>query len=186
VTDAIPDTSPTGGAGVRPQTPPIVAAALACENLTEDDDGYRAIVDPAGPYAEEIAVAHAVSSCMLFAAWLRGWRGHFVGDTIQNTLRTICGGTGRLPDNDNFVEVGAGIWWAENPNSGADEHVDGVVVDVARHSLSLMTLTVIAGGQRNAAGRRCIKRVSRVVAWQGLFWVDQGLGGRRVRGVLDA
>jgi hypothetical protein len=166
-------------------TPAIVLAALSAENLCEDDDAYRAIVDPAGPYAEEIEVAHEASSCMLFAAWLHGWRGHFVASTIQNTLRQICGGTGRLPDVDAFCEPGDGLWWAENPNSGAEEHVDGVVVEVIRHQLTLMTLTVIAGGQRNAAGKRCIKRLSRVVAWQGLFWVDQGLGGRRVRGVLS-
>ncbi len=178
-TDPAPATQPTGAS-------PIVALALSCEGLCEDDDGYRAIVDPAGPYAEEIAVAHAVSSCMLFAAYLRGWRGHFVSDTIQRTLAGICGGTGRAPDVDNFCDVGAGLWWEANSNSGAEEHVDGVVIEVVRHQLELATIVVITGGQHNAANRRCVKRLSRVVAWGGLAWTDQGAGGRRVRGVLDA
>ena len=178
MSDESPDTEPV-------PLLPIVALALSCEGLCEDDDAYLKIVDPAGPYAEEIEVAHEASSCMLFRAWLKGWRGQFKADTIQNTLRQIEGGTGRVPDADSFCEVGAGLWWEANLATHADEHVDGVVLEVVRHQLELVTLVAIAGGQRNDKGRRCIKRLTRVVAWDGVSWRDQGAGARKVRGVLD-
>lgn len=173
--DAAPDTAPTG-------EPPICAAARALIGLTEDTDAYRAIVDPAGPYAEEVAVAHAVSSCMLVAAWLRGWRGRFVAATIQNTLRQICGGTGRVPDEDNFASVGDGVWW--EASATADEHVDAAIVAVTRRALDVVTFDAVAGGQR-VGGRRGIALVTRTAVFGGIFWTDQA-DGRRVRGVLDA
>jgi hypothetical protein len=166
-----------------------VAAALAIADLTEDDGAYRQIVDPAGTPSEEALVAHDASSCMLVAAWLRGWRGRFVPDTIQTILRGMCGGTGRVPDVDNFVDAGAGAWWAAAP--GHDEHVDACVIAVERTSLYAVALTVVAGGQRTTvtdrppAGRRCISKLIREVVWDGSGWVDQGTG-RRVLGVLDA
>ena len=146
MSDDAPDTSPTG-------EPPICAAARALVGLTEDDDAYRAIVDPAGAPSEEALVAHDVSSCMLVAAWLLGWRGRFVPDTIQVTLARLWGSGLRLPDVDNLLGPGAQVWWAANPASGAVEHVDGCVVAVERHTLYAVSLTVVAGGQRDAAGR---------------------------------
>lgn len=172
-----------------------VAAGLALAGLTERDRAYQQIVDPAGAPSEEAAIAHDASSCMLTAAWSRGWRGRFKPDTIQNTLREICGGTGRVPDVDNFADLGDGLWWAAcGPHV---EHVDDRVVAIERASLYFVTLTVTAGGQRveqadvdadaftaEHLGLRCIKQIVRQVAWDGAGWVDQGTG-RRVLGVLD-
>ena len=191
MSDDAPDTSPTG-------EPPICAAARASISC-EGDATYDGIVDPAGPYAEQIQVAHAVSSCMLFAAWLLGWRGHFVGDTIQRTLAGLWGYRGpRIPDVDNAFGIGAQVWWQANPATGAEEHVDGCVVAVERHTLYAMTATVVAGGQRvteadvdagafpaSVLGKRCIKQLARMVVWQNSAWTDAG-NGRRVRSVLDA
>jgi hypothetical protein len=161
-----------------------IALALSLVNLTEDDDAYRAIVDPFGTPSEEAAVAHDASSCMLVAAWLDGWRGRFVPDTIQNTLRAMWHGTGRIPDVDNFCEEGSALWWAASAT--AEEHVDACVVNVVRHELAYVTLTVVAGGQR-LAGKRAILQLDRRVAWDDRYaaWVDQA-NGRHIRGVLDA
>jgi hypothetical protein len=186
--DTAPDTSPTG----EPAICVRARGAISCE----DDDTYRKVVDPAGPYAEEIQVAHAVSSCMCFAAWLIGWDGRFVADTIQNVLRRMWGGTGRKPDADNVVSLGAQVWWAASAT--APEHVDGCVVGVERTSEYVVTLTVIAGGQRvtqqdidqrvfpqSALGKRCIKKLLRSVVWtDGVGWVDQG-DNRHILGVHD-
>ena len=176
---------------------PICAAARASISC-EGDATYDAIVDPAGPYAEQLQVAHAVSSCMLFAAWLLGWRGHFVGDTIQVTLARLWGDARRIPDVDNAIDVGAQVWWSANPATGSEEHVDGCVVAVERHTLYAMTVTVVAGGQRvteadvdagafpaSVLGKRCIKQLARMVVWQNSAWTDAG-NGRRVRSALDA
>lgn len=180
---------------LRPEQQAAVDAALALVGLTEDDDAYRAIVDPAGPFAEEVSVAHGVSSCMLVAAWLRGWRGRFVASTIQDTLRQLCGGTGRVPDADNFCGVGDGLWWAQT--GAAPEHVDACVVAIERASVGLVTMVVVAGGRRVTQadvdggafaaaqlGKRCIEQVARAVRWSGSAWVDLD-DGRHVRGVLD-
>jgi hypothetical protein len=172
-----PDTTPTG-------VSPIVAQALACEDLTEDDEGYWRIVDPAGDRSEEQRVAHAVSACMLFAAFLLGWAGRFVSDTIQNILCALWRTRARAPTLDNFCDLGAQLWWAGS--ASAPEHVDGAVVKVTRRSLYVVEIECIAGGQR-IGGKRAIKRVGRVVAWDeaAAAWVDQG-NGRRLRWVLDA
>ena len=188
MSDDAPDTSPTG-------EPPICAAARASISC-EGDATYDGIVDPAGPYAEQIQVAHAVSSCMLFAAWLLGWRGHFIGDTIQVTLARLWGERARIPDVDDFPGVGAQVWWQANPATGADEHVDGCIVAIERHTLYHVSITVIAGGQRGTAadpdsftasqiGRRCITRRTREMTWDGGGWRDDA-SERRVRSVLDA
>jgi hypothetical protein len=174
--DTAPDTSPTG-------EPAICAAARSLIGLTEDDAAYAAIVDPVGPYAEEVRVAHSVSSCMLVAAWLLGWREQFVADTIQNTLRSLWGGsTGRVPDVDDFCGPGAQIWWRASASS--PEHVDAAVLAVQRSSLVKVMLTVVAGGQRNAAGKRCIAQLTREVYWDGRAWTD-ATNGRCVLGVHD-
>ena len=176
MSDRATDTQPTGQL-------PMVTEALALVGLTEDDDAYRAIVDPAGPYAEEVEVAHDASSCLLVTAWLRyGWRGRFVADTIQTTLAHLAGGTGRVPDEFNFCSLGDGLWWAGS--STAPEHADACVVGIERHSLYAVRLAVVAGGQR-IKGKRGIAQIDREVTWDGSGWVDSG-NGRRMRGVLDA
>lgn len=187
-----PDTQPTG-------EPAICVAARALIGLTEDDDAYRAIVDPLGSDNERIEVADEVSSCMLVAAWLLGWRGRFVPDTIQTTLRQLWGSTGRVPDEDDCVSLGGQVWWSA---AGSEpEHVDACVIGVERTALSWLTLTVVAGGQRVTAndveagvfpasklGKRCIKQVRRnltsTFGEPSNGWIDTGTQ-RRMLGVHD-
>ena len=173
-------------------------AAAAYAGTTEDNAAYQAFVDPAGDHSTQVQVAHAVSACMLLAASLLGWRGKFVGNTIQVILAelwTSVGG-GRVPDVDNGIAEGAQVWWAAN--GAAEEHVDACVERVERVSLYHLSLVVIAAGQRVTAadvaagafgarelGKRCCKRLTREVSWSGSSWVDDA-NGRHVRLVLDA
>lgn len=171
--------------------------ALALVGLTYPDPAYVALVAPGDTGARQLEVARS-SGCMLARAGLEEAlalfpaRDAYVTGSIPGILERRAGGSPMAPGGacrratmEAPPQIGDGLWWGAVPG-GAPEHVDACVVSVECVATSDdLTVGVVAGGQRDAAGDECVALLSRRISWRGGHWVDVG-DGRQLVAVLDA
>lgn len=179
----------------------FVSSALELRGLTEPDPALGALVDPSGDPAHQGQIER-LSLCMLT------YRGlllrvldvpvdlshadrPYVPGSIPAILVAILGGAERVPTIDTPPQAGDGLWY--EAAAGYPEHVDTCVVEIedarreheADDYATEIFLSVIAGGQRDAAKHETIALLARDLRWDGSAWVCQATK-RRVRWVLDA
>ena len=189
------DTDPP--ATLSPVRAAFVDAAQRLVGLTQDDGAYQHLVAPGDTDAQAELVARTTSGCMLVRAGLEEAvlavpvRAAFVPGTIPHILEARAGGSPwapggawRIPTREAPPQVGDGLWYGQ---AGAMvEHVDACVLSVTPDDDgAAVDLQVVAGGQRDGAGRELVAELSRRLRWSGQRWIDLHTG-RPVVGVLDA
>lgn len=112
----------------------------------------------------------------------------YVTGAAFRDLDRVAGRAKRTATLATPPQPGDAIVWG--PSAGAVAHVDAcVVLDLSGRPpgvpCTVLTLVVVAGGQRDADGGETVTRLTRVLRWQGSSWVDTA-NGRHVLAVVDA
>lgn len=174
----------------------LISAARDLVGLTEPSDDLGALVDPAGDPAHRAQIER-LSLCMLV------WRGlamkvfdispalaetdrPYAPGSIPRILASILAsapGSRRPATLEAPPQLGDALWYgAAGPHP---EHVDACILEAEGDSEGALVLSVVAGGQRDAAGHETVARLDRTLHWQGGRWVCQDTG-RPVVAVVDA
>lgn len=184
-------------------TSPRSALIAAAQQLVGcSGDMYAAVVaapELAAGLPGRAAEVAAMSGCgLVYLALVRGVWGlpgelYRTGQAFADVYRLAGGRDGqawrpagacRAATLEAPPQPGDGIVWGAS--AGAVAHVDACVVDDALHiGGPVLTLGVVAGGQRSAEGDETVALLSRVLRWQAGGWQDTA-NGRRVLAVLDA
>ena len=165
MTDACPDTDPTGG------FPALVADALALVGLTYPDQAYLDAVAP-GETPERQAEMGRESGCALLWRAQNGGEAPYRDGQAFADLWELAGGSPwkpggrvRLPVAGEMPERGDAVVYGKGP--GGPEHVDLCWLGDQR---------AVAGGQRTGAGLETIAIVTRQLTWGGGHLVDLHTG----------
>ena len=172
----------------------VLAAAQAAVGLTGDD--YRALVAAPELEAGDVVRANEIAT---MSGCERTWRAivdtalgipgqlYTTGDGFGDLYRVAGGspwkpgGAVRLARLDSQPQVGDAIIYGASASAVA--HVDACVV-AAELRGTVLLVSVIAGGQRDAAGGETVKLLTRTLRWQRTHWEDVA-NGRPVLAVCD-
>lgn len=192
----MPDPAPL----LSPARAAVVAYAESTVGWTAPDPRYLQLVAPAETRAGDVHAAIAValaSDCILVRMGLEEAvyqvpdRARYVFGSAGTLIMHRDAKAGVYVPNPTSLTPGDGLHWAAN-GTAWPEHFETVVgvsragrVSAQATGEDAFVLEVVAGGERDAAGRETVSLLSRGVVRRAGWWVDAH-NGRKLAAKVDA